>query len=489
MLCASPIIAAVINFDYEVSGQTPTVSGAKSIIVLSQDPNSNAAYVYVFNNKSGFLADIDPRFLTKPKEDFRRFRMLSASMQQQWAGPELFKAGVAVTARITDKDDLSTFDPNQKADNVISNISDVIVTTCQHVNPVFEFTDVDNNNDNGGGTMPDPEIEDSSTYNQVFNFNSANTSDKAFTFQFLTLSSAPTSNTNQKDFVGTVFGKAWPVMSASGEHSQSTGQIISAFDRKYPAFRGTANASGLHGYSCEIIAKAIIRPVGSADKITMTIRTRNTATSTNTLFYVAIFQTLEVVAPTDLGFSTLKVPASFVGFTSFNLDVEIVIKIPLNGEIDQRVTIPKDLSAPLARNMVAETPFFDDSFLQPVTQVNVSDTFPFTAQFQTCHHFEFVLDDTTVLGTAAVAHAPNDPESTVSKSQFDKFQKAMKGMPPALVMNDSGLTRVSKAQLKSRGVLSILHSIVSPLLSVVMPETDKYSNAFGQTANAIDAAY
>ena len=150
MLVASPIISAVV-FDPE---RTVSISGSKSIKISGD----SADYHYVINSKLGFLASLDVRQYVTPKDDFRRFRMIAASMQSQWSGPELFKAGVQVTARLTDKENIADFNPNEKADNVISNVSDVLVTTCQHADPVFDFKNVDENNDEGGGAVPNAEI-------------------------------------------------------------------------------------------------------------------------------------------------------------------------------------------------------------------------------------------------------------------------------------------------------------------------------------------
>ena len=153
-------------------------------------PADNGYYYYIINSKLGFLAETDVRFVITAKEDFRRFRMIAASMQSQWSGAELFKNGVAVTARITDKENMAEFDPNSKADNVISNVSDVLVTTCQHSEPVFEFSPVDANNDDGGGNLPDPDKSQYAKY--VYEITSRTGGSSVDGFQFGTIAISTT---------------------------------------------------------------------------------------------------------------------------------------------------------------------------------------------------------------------------------------------------------------------------------------------------------
>jgi len=488
MLCASPIISAVVYAD-DIS--TMNIAGARSIVVADQADQATASgYVYVLNNKFGFIADIDPRFMIRPKEDFRRFRMISASMQSQWSGPELFKQGVQVTARITDKEDLKSFEPNSKPDNVISNVSDVLVTTCQHARPVFDFSETDRNNDNGAGTFIDPEIEDAAIYNHEFTFNERNFSAGTFTFPKVVVPGSP-ATTTATAFAAGIIGKCWASMDASSLHAVATNEIMTAYNAKYGSFKSSTSNQGDYIYSCNIKLKCVIARTDTVDKLSFNQSfTNTTVASLDAKFFVSILQTSQAqLLIGNVGMGNARMPTNFTSMTDFNVDISLILEIPINGRIDQRISIPQDLSAPISRNMVGETPFYDENFLQPVTSVQFGSDggFTYTAQYQTNHLFEFVLDDKTVLGTAAVAHAPNDSDSTVSKAQFDKFQKAMKGMPPALILNESGLTRTSKGQLRSRGVLTILHSLVAPLMSVMLPQSTPYVNAFGQTTAAIDA--
>lgn len=490
MLVASPIISAVI---YSKDILSVSVTGARSIVKQAQDLDPSAAndgYIYVLNNKLGFLADLDTRLYVTAKEDFRRFRMITASMQSQWSGPEIFKSGVQVTARLTDKDDFKEFEPNEKADNTISNVSEVLVTTCQHSNPVFEFNETDRNNDNGAGTFIDPEVEDAAVYTHQFVFNQLTTGPKTFAFNDITLTGGdvPNANTIAQTFLSKVFGKCYGHMSAAPEHLIVSNTIVGAYVAKYPSFKSSPNAS-FTVYSCAYKVKTVVTNRNNGTVLTNTAAITNSVTADDSTLFVSIFQAIEAYYLNflDVGTgNTTKVPAGFAGEARYDVDVTVILEIPLNGRIRQNVIIPRDLTASLSRNMIAETPFYDDNFLQPVTSVSTTLGTQYSAQYQTCHLFEFVLDDTTVLGTTAVAHAPNDSDTTVSKSQFDKFQKTMKGMPPALILNDSGFTRTTTGQLKSRGVLSQLVGLVRPLMSVLLPGSRPYINAIGETADVID---
>nr|WAY16439.1 hypothetical protein [Hepelivirales sp.] len=487
MLVASPIISAVIYGDVALTD----IAGAKAIYVFNQDEDTNKGYIYVLNNKLGFLADVDTRYMVTPKEDFRRFRMVSGSMMSQWSGPEIFKAGVQVTARITDKEDLKDFEPNEKPDNIISNVSEVLVTTCQHSNPVFEFSETDRNNDNSGGTFIDPEIEDAAIYNHELTFNKKNLNNGTFTFPELTLDPGkiPAATTGAATFLANIAAKMWAVMNSSNEHVFTSKQIIDAYQFKYPSFVSEVTNQSKLIYSINYKMKFVIKNLATNSQLVNTFTLNNTVADSNSKFFIALLQSAESfwTNNADLGIGTNRVPVNFSGQDTYNVDVSIVLELPLNGRHDYRVVVPRDITAALSRNMIGETPFYDDNFLQPVTSVSIgNESMKYSAQYQTTHIFEFVLNDTTVLGTAAVAHAPNDPDTTVSKQQFDKFQKVMKGMPPALIMNDAGMTRTTVGQLRSRGVLGQLTSLVAPLMSLILPGSRPYLNAIGQTSDAID---
>lgn len=467
MLIASPIISAVI---YSNDGAITVRPGR--VIRVGEGP----FYYYVINSKLGFLSDLDVRLLLTPKEDFRRFRMISASMQAQWAGPEILKNGVSVTARLTDKENLADFDPNSKADNVIANVSDVLVSTCQHAEPVFDFLDVDGNNDDGSGSKPDPDKEAYATYNITFD-----SVDNPGNFDFvcgpIPITGAA-NNTNQY-YIGKFIDGIASAYSSSSESVSAGRNIISSLSAKYRNFKCDP-INGLNTtYSCSWAASIRMNPTTSSGKIVNTASGNNVTNDGVNDFFSALFAAIKLAV----------IDSTVAGAISTNIigQIAITLRVPIDGAINQRVVIPTSMAPALASNEINETPFYDDTFLQPVTAMMGSGQM--TMQYQTSHIFEFVLDDTTVLGTSTVASTPIDNENVVSKQQFTRFQKIMKGMPPGHILTDNGLSRTGVAQFTSRGIINDIFSLAAPIAGALFPGLKPVLNAAKPLVSVIDGAF
>lgn len=472
MLIASPIVSAVI---YGSPGDV-TVGPNRTLTV----DGDNGQYTYVLNSKIGFLADMDPRYILSVKEDFRRFRMISASMQSQWSGPELFKNGVAVTARITDKENLAEFDPNSKADNVISNVSDVLVVTCQHSEPVFEFSPVDANNDDGGGNLPDPDKSQYATYTYEVN--------TKYPFQVLdglTQPSPTLSTTNATTTAETISQWLTSVaasMSTDQNINYTSNRIITALANKYPNFASEGySVSATTSYSCIVKFSVTLRPKNTTKKIVASATFNGMPdTTTGDFFRQLLLRARDYITDATQ-------PGALTGIiTDGSFNVELLV--PIDGKIEQRLSVPWPIGAPLISNELTSTPFYDDNFLQPVTQILGSGDFQTSIQYQTSHLFEFVLGDTTVLATAAVANTPTDAESTVSKAHFNRFQKIMKGMPPAHILSDVGMTRTTMSQFASRGILNDIFNLAAPIAGALFPGVKPFLTAAKPLVTAIDGA-
>lgn len=477
MLVASPIISAVIF----TKSQNVDIYPNRVI----KTPINDGYIHYVINSKLDFLAKLDDRQILTTKDDYRRYRMITASMQAQWAGPELFKNGIAVTARITDKENLATFNPNSKADNVISNISDVLVSTCQHSEPVFDFKPVDANNDDGGGNLPDKDKSAYATYiyEAKGGFESDPTSPDGFVFP---ITSFGWPITNIQTIIRTWLTQVAAKL-ASPEAKSTSATIISALTNKYKNFKTILTNSGgsNSSYSCTIKASVTMNDVlGTSirQKFVSTANFSNVTDTSDDLFFSKLVEKLitYIVDPTSVdAYLPLDRPGKLV----------IELGIPIDGDIDQRALIPIPIAPILDNGEIVDTPFYDDAFLQPVTDVQPSGEFQSTLQYQTQHMFEMVLGDTTVLATAAVANSPTDSQSTVSKSMFDRYQKLMKGMPPAHIMNDVGMTRTTMAQFASRGILNDIFKLAGPIASALFPSAAPVVNALKPVVDVVDGYF
>lgn len=467
MLVASPIISAVIWS--ETDGIT--IQPNRSLMF----PSSSGFYYYIINSKVGFLAETDVRFVITSKEDFRRFRMIAASMQSQWSGAELFKNGVAVTARITDKENMAEFDPNSKADNVISNVSDVLVTTCQHSEPVFEFSPVDANNDDGGGNLPDPDKSQYAKY--VYEITSRTGGQSIDGLQFGPVAISTTNASTTAQTLAQFADKIQNLMSTNTNTIKTSTEIITALSEKYSNFRTEGmTVSPTTSYSMQ--AKISVTMLSGLKKLVNTISFNNLTNTTSGDF----FRQLVIKAQGLFADDTL--PGAISGNATGTINIEL--QVPIDGKINQRTSIPWPVSSALANNELTSTPFYDDNFLQPVTQIMGSGEFPITMQYQTSHSFEFVLGDTTVLATAAVANTPKDPESVVQRGAFNRIQKIMKGLPPAHVMSSAGMTRTTMAQFASRGIINDIFSLAAPIAGALFPGIRPILNAAKPLVSVVD---
>jgi len=473
MLIASPIISAVIYTD----DADLTVRPAHAI--RFQEPDGTNYYFYVLNSKIGFLADVDDRLVVSPKEDFRRFRMISASMQAQWSGPELFKNGVAVTARITDKENLASFDPNSKADNVISNVSDVLVSTCQHSEPVFEFQPVDANNDDGGGNLPDPDKTQFAKY--CYELKVFQTLSQSDGFQFIAPNISTTDASTTAQTLQQWMNKIATDMSTNDKTIRLSNEIITSLVNKYPNFKSAGNTiSTTSSFSCIVrVAVTMYAPVNIGKKMVATVSYNGLADTTNGDF----FRQVVLRAQSQLNDATL--PGALLGMQCSGV-INIELGIPIDGAINQRIAVPWPIVSAVSENELTSTPFYDDNFLQPVTAILGGGGFNTTIQYQTSHVFEFVLGDTTVLATAAVANTPTDSEAVVSRNLFNRFQKIMKGMPPAHIMSDAGVTRATMAQFASRGILNDIFNLAAPIASAIFPAIKPFVTAAQPLVSTID---
>jgi len=486
MLNASPLIIATAISKTPADGepQNFNVYGSKYI---QFDDQAGNRITNIISNKLAYIGALDDRYAFLPKDDFRKFRLVSAAMRSQWAGAELFKNGIAVTARLTDKEDLVDFEPNSKPDNVSSNGSDVIVTSCQHAEPVFEFQDVDTNNESGGGIKPSPDKQAFATYN--FNAVAANNvpspDGDGSGFVLPGLVFALTASNTVRYACSTFLGAMQTRMSASQAHLAASAKIVDALANKYKNFRGRSGA-----WNCKWSVSVYVNYFpGATDVVILDPPICMTATGANVpnVGSQDFFSRLMAEAATALPANGSVLNPGVESLIYYG-HVDITVELPIDGTIDQRVFVPTPLTPALRRNELGETPYYDDSFLQPVTSVlpSASIASGVTFQYQTTHVFEFVLGDTTVLATQAVADAPTDSGTTVSKKTFDIYQKIMKGMPPALIMSGTGGSRAGYSQLESRGIIKDIYNIAGPILASLFPSAAPFVGAAAPLVGLVD---
>lgn len=454
LLTSSPLISAVVWSP----GNTVVISGAASYKVSAP----NGYYSYVLGNKKNLIVDDEGNLIVKSKEDFRQFRMIASSMQIQWSGLEIYKNGVYNIARITDTENLSTFNPNSKIDAVSCNVSDVVVATSQRVTATTPLIPVDPNSEDAGGVRPDGGVKRA---NEVI----VCTGGLPSSLDSGTLSYNFQSNTTMNGLATGMQAAMVNFYSSNGEYSRIFDTYVSALTAKYPNFYNRESKS----YSCDakLEISATITMPGTYQSVHMESKAPDSMIPVgNSTFFYALTSILTAAVPT-IALSPLATGSRDVVFTC-----NMILSIPIDGKVNQRVQIPNFLALGVDENSLADTVFYDDGFLEPVVHAVGNQM---QIQVITSHSFEFLLSDDTVLAAAAVANTPKDPESVVSKTDYAKFQAIMKGMPPGLIMGDLGLARISAAQLSSRGILSDIKNVLGPIASSIFPNAAGMINTVG----------
>lgn len=463
MLSSSPLINAVI-----FSPNAITINGARSITVATPD---DFFYTYVLSNKIGYLA-VEDQLVVTPKEDFRKYRMIGSAMQLQWSGLELQKNGTFVCARITDKENLATFNPNQKADSVVANGSDVIVCTSQHDEPTFEFLSVDPGNDSGSGNKPTPGQGDFAYEQLTLEFNNI----EGLPFQVGPTTVVGGSTTTNRTVMARLALAYTAALGTSATLSKQINDFFVALDAKYPDFVTTMSGTD-KSFQATVDVESPFEAVGS---VSYRGYARFEYPPQASPSYTTYVNNILAGAASYLASVNLGLPNE--NFDLFST-VKLTFKIPVNGQINQRIQIPQPITNGVAQNTLNDTPFYDGSFLQPVAHFQGGE---FTYQVITTHSWEFILSDDTVLATAAVANTPTDAGSVVNKGQFNAFQKIMKALPPCLIQSDTGMTRATTSQLASRGILQDIFHFAGPIVGAIFPPAAPIIGALSPLVNVVD---
>jgi hypothetical protein len=438
------------------------VIGAQSFQVYAPD----GYFTYVIGNKKNLIVDDEGNLVVKSKEDFRQFRMIASSVQLQWSGLEIYKNGTYNIARITDSENLASFNPNSKIDAVTCNMSDVIVATSQRATATTPLIPVDPNSEDAGGVRPDGGIK--RAHESIVATGGLPSSMDSGTLMFTFAA-----NTTMRTLATGIQDAMINFYNSNGEYKRIFDTFISALTAKYPNFWNSEGNTYNMGVKFEISATATM--VGAYQSVHMESKPTNLTWSPGqTISNSSLFA--EIVTQSVSAISTAPINPISIGARAVVFTCNMLLDIPIDGRINQRVQIPNFLALGVDENSLADTVYYDNGFLEPVIQAVGNQI---QVQVITSHSFEFLLSDDTVLAAAAVANTPKDPEAVVSKAEYNKFQSIMKGMPPGLIMGDLGLARISATQLASRGILSDIKNVLGPIASSIFPNSSGMINTVG----------
>lgn len=455
LLASSPLISAVV---WSPSNGVAII-GAESYTVEAP----TGYYTYILGNKRNLITDPQGNLVVVSKEDFRQFRMIASSMQLQWSGQEIFKNGVYNIARITDAENLSTFNPNIKIDAVTCNISDVVVCTSQRATATTPLLPVDPNSEDAGGVRPDGGIKRANEYIVC-------TGGLPSSLDSGTASLGLANNSTFAGIATTYQGLMVAFYGANAEYKRIFDTFVSTLVAKYPNFYNSVNDT----YSLDVkleLDTTVTIAVNTYKSVHIESKLPNSMiqVGAGSSFFSQLTSQLAAAVP---GYIANIAVGTFPAVFTWNM----ILSIPIDGKVNQKVQVPNFLALGIDENSLADTVFYDNGFLEPVVQMS---GLQMQVQVVTSHSFEFLLSDDTILAATAVANTPKDAEAVVNRADYAKFQKIMKGMPPALIMGDLGLARITATQMASRGILSDIKNVLGPIATAIFPNAAGIINTIG----------
>jgi len=450
---ASPIIIAQITskFPLEISG----------VRYISDRPREGGSYdYYMLGNKTGFLGEVDQDFTFLPVKDFKQYRCLLATGSMIWVGKEIDKNGTYWGARITDREELETFDPLAKADNVNTGVDGMISVTAQHINPIFDWTYIDDNDDEEVINKPD------ATLLEVINIICSDTSTKgALSYDGFVTPTAGTYN-------GAAFNLSLNNLFTTSSFNTDIAALFQDINNKYGnAFFKVNPTTGFIKFADLIEMSMTIRKVTTSPNgpglsyLPQTETTLYDADLTNfTTLAAAIAAAMRAVGTNF--FSNNVLPNSS-GFSRIEVCFRAVLKTTelINQSLSNTSKIRTQLIPDIIEG-IDQIAHMADQFLLPVVQVQTDN-----GRFQVTQTtvWELTVEDTSPFTMDTVASNNIDPDMTLSKGEMSRFLKVLNAMPPMLEFSGTQLSSYAATELNSRGIFGDISSILGPIASAIFP--------------------
>jgi len=452
MWFASPIIVAQIFSKFPLE-----ISGARYI---ADQPRQGGDYEYfIMGNKIGFIGELDPDFTFIPAKDFKQYRCLLATGTMMWVGKEIDKNGTYWAARITDREELSSFSPLSKVDNVNTGVDGMISVTAQHVNPIFDWDYIDENDDEIEINKPGATMLE--VINIIFSNEATN---GAFSYDGLGVPLTATATSLIASF---------NTITALSSFAIDTAKFSQDLTNKYGAAFFSLNATtGFLKFSDTLevictIRKIITQPnAAGISYVPQTISTTFDANAAN-------YANLNLVLLTALrnaitAISTNNTYPTSAGISALDVLFRVIFKStdlidPRNANNTNKVRtqiIPDIIEG------VDQIAHMADEFLLPVVQVQCDQG---RFQISQTTMWELTVEDTSPFTMDTVATNNMDTDMTISKNEMSRFLKVLNAMPPMLEFSGNQLSSYAASELNSRGIFSDVASILGPIASTVFP--------------------
>jgi len=437
------------------------ISGASTIEVAP-------TRLYVLGNKTGFVGTVDvTTFNASP--DWSRYRAISVSGVCQWAGRAIDKNGFVNIARMTDSDEIATFEPQTKADAVSLNFDEPFSVSAQHTQPTLNWNYVDPNDaliEGHAGTPLTELIGLATLFGNDGGFIPPASNLGQLSFQALPLGTAIT-NALLGNTLQAVYGLT------TANNTLYLSNILAALDNKWNIHDNGSPPNTFFLKSIDVSGRCLATVAGlipsngvvqalSALFFTFSLPAgQYTSVSLNTGISLGLFTafagptvqtTTGVLPPVNLG---MKLEIR-INFTSNNIGGD---------GVQTKFKIPRSLTDTVAVEEGSGY-FIDPEWISPVAQFEVDDI-----RMQVYHQaiFELMVEDTSPFTEMALAASDASGARAISKSVFDRYEKSMKGMPPALSLSEQGLTHYAESQLASRGVLSDVIGLLGSAAGAILP--------------------
>lgn len=451
----SPLVIAHIVSDQELA-----FSGVRFITVPMEDGRWT---YYIFGNKTGFIGDVDNRFVFTPKPDWSQYRGLAMSGSATWVGKQLDKNGTYYVARITDEEQLNDFDVLSKADNVVCPIDDMISFTGVHNEPTYPFDHIDDND----GAIIDP-ARPAETFEEVLNVVFGVGQLGAFSYKRFEgtvnakITATQVSNFLRPIFIGNVDNGRFDLENFFADLSNKYGNVF------YRVETTTGQQKYLFTSDVKVILASNALVVDGVsleswknETTEVTIPASKYAESNlSELFLAHILEAIGSFISNNDDLTAPKISSNW----------NFALRVVLRGDniFQTKHFNGRKMRSGLIADLVTgldQVTHLGTNMQLPVVQVQSDSP---RIQFTHSTFWELVVEDSSPFTIDIVAGASNNKDS-VKKGEFNRYVNIMKGMPPALEFTDGNLSEFAASQLQTRGIFGDIANFLGPVIGTIFP--------------------
>lgn len=470
--------------------------GPSNITITSADSVVFGDFTMVLNNRLQYVGTItDGEFLASSVWD--KFQGVALAGSAEYIGRAELRNGIVESSRTSDVDKLATFIPSQNADYVKLSVDSPISFSAQHAEPTYTFFDVDPNDtivDGGGPSFQGTLVHEKFFVNShpidgVFGpltgpTNGVGTlavgatlwSDVANAFLASVDATIAANDTKMSNFID-MLDRKWGCIVHENGGNYFIGGILVTFKPEYALPLGIG--SNWSNYITSLLNEwtfqaRVAVPTGRTNKAGIMTAAR---AQLNT--YLLANQYSGAIAPFPV---PLTVATGVSLRTTFEFEFESLL-IADGRDIDTSMRIPRDITG--AFDLQASPTFmYDRSFKLPVIQFDCRDL---AYSVSTTYMMSLLVNDANAFTEDVKSSISGDRGfRSISAPQLTRFNRIMKGMPPAIQLGEVGPSAMQVSALASRGILKDIVNFVGPVVGTIFPAAMPFIGPVTQLAHAVD---